>query len=289
MDNYKRNIAKQYRDLSDKIESLEKTLSNPQFEKNVGEEMAELTRQRLAAMLTELDILSKQVRLLEPFNCDFGNCKDPKNENYLDRDMILAEAEERCLCEMYRKSQPAGDYNEYVRKLNEGEIVEEIGDEIYRRHYLSQEETNYLLEKYIRCYGMYDKWNDYFDLLVEYMKENGKVAEKDSFRDLPHIKYMISETIKEYFFKEGDHEKAEEAAEKISNLIFNRIEQCRNFYSHGREENNFKFHMLLSYGSPTTNKETVKAYWANKGIDIEIVDRDPDKFWSKDYYEELNE
>ena len=44
MDNYKRNIAKQYWDLSDKIESLEKTLSNPQFEKNVGEEMAELTR-----------------------------------------------------------------------------------------------------------------------------------------------------------------------------------------------------------------------------------------------------
>lgn len=33
MDNYKRNIAKQYWDLSDKIESLEKTLSNPQFEK----------------------------------------------------------------------------------------------------------------------------------------------------------------------------------------------------------------------------------------------------------------
>ena len=284
MDNYKRNIAKEYWDLSDKVESLEKTLSNPQFEKNVGSEIVELTRQRLSAMLTELDILSRQVKLLEPFNCNFGNCNENKNENFINRDTLLDEAELRCLREMYRKSQPAGDYDEYLRQLREGEIKEEIGEEIYRRHYLSREEFKYILDKYVNAYGMEDYWNKHFDLLEEYMTKNGIIEKDDGFEHLPDLEDIFKEMLKKWEDVPYDC-----IAVALKEAVIERIEQCRNFYRHGTEEGEFRATVALACGSPTSNKEEVKNYWKKMGIDIEIIDRDPDKFWPKDYYEELNE
>jgi hypothetical protein len=38
--------------------------------------------------------------------------------------------------------------------------------------------------------------------------------------------------------------------------------------------------------SPTTNKETVINYWKTQGVDLDIVDRDPNTFYENDAYGE---
>lgn len=209
-----------------------------------------------------------------------------ENNNQIDRKTVLGQAIDNCMREMYRKSQPSADFDEYARKLENGEIKEEPGDEIYRRHYLSMEEYSYIVDKYVTAYGMEDNWNNIFEILVEYLGERGMIEHGDNFEHLPDIEDVFKDIL--------NHGKAEgmtndAIAERLKKEVLGRIENCRKFFRHGAEENDFRITMALYCGSPTSNKDEVKKYWAKKGIDIEIVDRDPDKFWENDYYEELNE
>ena len=157
MEAYKRNIARDYWSLSDKIYALEQALDNKKFKENVGDELYKLTQERLKALKTEFEVVEKQVRLLEPFESEYADVRQDRPDlsgNYLSRDMVIEQADLNCLREMYRKAQPSADYDEYERKLREGEIVEEIGQEIYRRHFLSKEEFQYIVDKYVHAFRM---------------------------------------------------------------------------------------------------------------------------------------
>jgi len=62
------------------------------------------------------------------------------------------------------------------------------------------------------------------------------------------------------------------------------LESCKNFYRFDRTESDFRIAIFLG-ASPSSNKEAVKKWWKdNKGIDIEIEDRNPSLLWDKDYY-----
>ena len=289
MEKYKRNLVDDYRDLLQKVESLRKTLNNgDKLKEASGEEAYEFAKKRLVAMEAYLDILSEQIKTFEPVGCDNACINESPNKKFIDRKVILGQAIDNCLREMYRKSQPSGDYDEYVRQLQEGEIKEEPGNEIYRRHYLSQEEFQYIVDKYVEAYGMHDKWDDNFELLVEYLgKDPCKEVRGDDgdkhLVNLGTLKSKIKEALKDEFF---DGEDLEKFSSKVMDIVLGRIEECRTYYRHGMEESSFRFAIALSYGSPTSNKEEVKKYWAKQGANIEIVEHNPDDFWGKDYYGE---
>lgn len=289
MEKYKRKLVDDYRDLTQKVESLRKTLDNgDKLKETSGEEAYKFAKKRIIAMEAYLEILREQIKTFEPVDCDDACINDSPNKKFIDRKVILGQAINNCLREMYRKSQPSGDYDEYVRQLQEGEIKEEPGKEIYRRHYLSQEEFQYILDKYVIAYGMHDKWNDYFDLLVEYLGKDPCKEVRDENGE-PHLinlgtlKNKIEEAIKDEF---DDKENLEKISSMIMDAVLDRIEECRKYYKHDIEESSFRFAIALSYGSPTSNKEEVKKYWAERGANIEIVEHNPDDFWGKDYYGE---
>ena len=72
----------------------------------------------------------------------------------LTRNDVIKKAYDECLTEMYAKAQPPLDYMDTVRRIKKGEEVETKLDPLYQRHYLSQDEFHYILNKYIEAYGM---------------------------------------------------------------------------------------------------------------------------------------
>jgi len=70
----------------------------------------------------------------------------------LDRDKIIQEAIDRCLEEMYQKSQPKASYYDYVAKAKRGEISKD--ELIYERHYLNKKQFDYIRKKYIKAYRL---------------------------------------------------------------------------------------------------------------------------------------
>lgn len=161
----------------------------------------------------------------------------------------------KCLNELYEASQPSITFD---KVLNESKATDEA---IYEQHYLSQEDCEYIIDKYVNLYRLKDKFQDHCDLIIEDMVKGCNkdiyITPKDgspSYRDyesVPPIKEIIGE----------------KAAEKVIEFIKMR----KDFYKFNRKCENFKFNMW-NY-SPTSNKQLVIDYWKSKGIDIKIVDR----------------
>ena len=293
MEPYKEKLIKEYWETVEKINSLSKSLENEDdFKKTSGEDGFNFAQKRLTALENYRDVLSAQIETFEPIlDCHYpDDYDDGKDCKMIDRDTIIRQAVGNILREMFRKSQPSGDYDEYVRKLNEGEIKEEPGSEIYKRHYLSREEYEYIVDKYVDAYGMRDKWNDYFDILIDFLGPSGKkevsVKEDDfpsrrEYCNLPEMVEIFKEKIKKFNLNE---EQTTKLAEDLNNAVLERVNECREFYNHDREEHAFRFTVGLMCPSPTCNKEEVKKYWTKQGANIEIVEHDPETFWEKDYY-----
>ena len=74
-----------------------------------------------------------------------------------------------------------------------------------------------------------------------------------------------------------------EIAETLRELVIQRLNDCKNFYRFDREEDDFKASVALG-ASPTSNPETVRKYWKEKGVELEFVEKDPDTLWERDYY-----
>ena len=70
----------------------------------------------------------------------------------LDRDNIIQRAVHECLEEMYAKAQPSANYKELIEKVKSGKIEDSHENPVYNRHYLSQEEFEYIKNKYIEAY-----------------------------------------------------------------------------------------------------------------------------------------
>lgn len=194
----------------------------------------------------------------------------------LDRDKIIREAIDRCLEEMYQKSQPHTSYYDYVARAKRGEIKKD--EAIFERHYLNRKQFDYICNKYIKAFRLQNEWKDNISFLVDNLKEGSyktvykplieggepcRMAEK-----MPPIQDIIGE----------------ENAKKL----FDYIEKVKNFYHFDREEETFSINLCLGV-SPTSNPETVKKYWKSQGIDIEIDETEltEDEYWEIDQYGHL--
>ena len=217
-------------------------------------------------------------------------------EKYFDRDDVLIKAVEDCYREMFAKAQPEADWDNLIAEYKAGKIDEKKDGPIYDRHYLSQEEYNYILDKYLRAYKIESEWKEDIEILEDYLNKGGS---KDKYIEAYtdengnyHPGYRgyekvspIKDQIKEYFEKNvcvGPGGDINKNVEDIIKIVMDDIATCKDFYQFNMDE--MKFRNTLALGAtPTSNKETVKKWWKEHyGVDIEIEDRIPKLFWYMD-------
>jgi len=190
----------------------------------------------------------------------------------VDRKDILKEAVDRCMTEMYAKSQPSADWHEYLKKAECGEITKD--DKIFDRHYLCEPQFRYILNKYKEMYRMNNEWKSNIDFLKDCLENGGY---RDTFIERNGDKHRDAEKTP----------KLEELIGKINaEKVLSLIEDLEDFYHFDREESDFNFTICLGLPSPTSNAETVKEYWKSQGVDIEIDETElsDDDYWEIDKY-----
>ena len=187
----------------------------------------------------------------------------------LDRDTIVEEAIVRCLSEMYAKAQPSADYKKLLKMKEKGEIEDSQENPIYQRYYLSHEEAQYIVNKYIEAYGFDGKkdWEYHIERLSDWL----------SGGNWSNPEHILTDTI-------NNELQNEPASKKLTDSILALIEKFKVEKTRTTiEEQTFCFNVWLGC-SPTSNKQSVIDYWKKQGVDIEIEDRCPDWLWSIDEY-----
>ena len=212
----------------------------------------------------------------------------------LERENIIEEAIHNCMKELYAKAQPEADYDNLLEEYRTGKIGKD--ERIYERHYLSEEEMKYIVEKYKDAYRLKCEWNDNVEVVEQYLKDGGlkdsyvpEKIDEDGFKHpgyrsaekVPPIETQILSYLQNNFVNLNGLEKQ---ANDIANIVLTTVKECKDFYKFDREEQKFSFNVYLG-ASPTCNKETVKKWWKdNYNTDIEIVERNPLLLWDMDYY-----
>jgi len=215
-------------------------------------------------------------------------------KKYIDvsKETVMSQAIHDCMAEMYAKSQPPADWDQLIEDIRTGKIGRD--EKIYERHYLSQEEFLYILDKYSEAYRFETHWASDVEVVEEYLK-NGGLRDKvygpvyDSSGKLktPACRRTekvppIFDQILEFLSKTDEQDIAIEKSEKIKDLIFNTIAGCKDFFKFDVDSSKFRFAITLG-ASPTSNPEIVKEYWKNKtGEDIKIEFHNPILFWYLD-------
>lgn len=214
----------------------------------------------------------------------------------LNRRSILERAYHECMREMYSRAQPSCDYDQLLKDAADGKIGKE--ERVYERYYLSQAEFKYILEKYIQAYNIKRYWDDYIEILQKYLAEGGsKDKYINSYTDehgiyhpgyrgyesVPKLKEQINNILK--VAADGcDLALLDQIRDKITNKVFEIIDDCKTFYKFDSEESSFSASVALG-ASPSSSAERVKEYWKEEhGIDIEIEERNPLLFYEKDKY-----
>lgn len=205
----------------------------------------------------------------------------------LDRDVIIKRAIDECMEEMYQKAQPSASYKELVEKVKTKELFESSEDPMYNRYYLSHEEFEYIKDKYSEAYGFKPHWREDIEVLEEYLKKGGNkdkyIPETMEEDGSTHPGYRSYEKVKPLRTQIQDLIQDENLANKVTDLVFNTIKDCKDYYRFDRTQEIFDFHICLG-ASPTTNKDTVKKYWESQGKPIKIEDRNPLLLWEIDEY-----
>ena len=194
-----------------------------------------------------------------------------------DREDILKKAVDDCFREMYAKAQPSADFDQLVQDAKDGKISKD--ECVYEHHYLSSEEFKYIVDKYVDMYRIRSEWQDDVDVVLDFLKNGGtdEVRNDDNgdreYVKIPGLKEDLYNII-------GDSD----LADKVYDSVIGKINKCKRYYRFNAEESAFRF--STAFGpSPTCNMETVKNYWKNeKGIDVEIEERNPLTFWERDEY-----
>lgn len=215
----------------------------------------------------------------------------------LDRNKVIQKIYDECLAEMYAKAQPSVDYWQLIDDVKTGKISK--GETVYDRYYLSKEEFDHILNKYVQSYKMEETWKPNIELLEQYLTEGGtkdKYIESHTDEDghyhpgyrgyekVKPIKEQIENILNDEFASGEVSPFVKDAIrDKIVESVMNTINDCKEFYRFDREESSFKASIALG-PSPTSNKDTVIEYWKSQGIDIEIVERNPLLLWEHDYY-----
>ena len=205
----------------------------------------------------------------------------------LDRDVIIKRAIDECMEEMYLKAQPSVSYKELIEKVKSGEIEDSHENPVYNRYYLSQEEFEYIRNKYSEAYEFKPHWREDIEVLEEYFKNGGSkdkyIPETMEEDGSIHPGYRSYEKVKPLRSQIQDLIQDENLANKVTDLVFDTIKECKDYYRFDKTQEIFDFHICLG-ASPTINKDTVKKYWESQGKHIEIEDRNPLLFWDKEYY-----
>lgn len=194
----------------------------------------------------------------------------------IDKDTIMKEAIDRCLEEMFQKSQPKASYYGYLEQLKKGQISKD--DKIYDRHYLNETQFKYIAEKYKKAYRLKRTWIPNVDFVLSCLKEGG------------------FKTIYEPLVEGGEKVRSAKKMDPIAmiigqenaNKVIEYIKNLQDFYRFDRDEEQFDFNVYLGC-APTCNAETVKEYWKSQGIDIEIdtTELSEDDYWELDNYGHL--
>ena len=214
---------------------------------------------------------------------------------------LLKEAVHDCLKEMYYRAQPSADWDEYLQLGKEGKIGK--NENVWARHYLSKEYADYILDKYITTYRMNNEWKSNLEFLEKDLKEGCTVdkyikdkIDKNGHYHPGHRGYDTREPLKDRLRNivvdvYGVNDKLDDAVNRLTDEVFDYIENRKNFYRFDREEDEFKWAVFMF--NPSTNKDEVIKYW---GKNMNIVDIDPRKFWmidegwtEKEMEEELSE
>ena len=292
MKDFEKRLIEEYCELRERVHKLQAAIDKgDEFKQTVGEEQYVMLRDQLNVMEMYQTILSKRIRTLgleEHIPSVWG--KDTEDEEMLSREKVLRKVYTDCMEELYQKSQPPASYIGYVEQYRKGELTDK--DRIYERHYLPQSEYEYIVDKYVSAYGMEKKWDDYMNTAIEYLNEG---ATKDKwFEDLEdetgyhpghrgYEKLKDIATIFEDTLNANKDKTNAEIAETLRELVIQRLNDCKNFYRFDREEGDFKASVALG-ASPTSNPETVRKYWKEKGIELEFIEKDPNTLWERDYY-----
>lgn len=221
----------------------------------------------------------------------------------LTRRDILNEAYERCFNEMYAKATPPFEnVDEYIKKLKEDPVAaaEEEKSPLYKRHYLSHDELKYIVNKYEEAYNIKSEFHDDCDILIRDMENKAPVdkyiddyvdeygnhhpgyrgyEERPPMKD--RIKNKLDELIDKGKLSSISFEDKEDVSGVLAEMFKEFILERRNFYRFDGDRSSFEVSVYLG-ASPTSNKNDVIEYWKNKGVDVNITDRDPEKLW---YYD----
>lgn len=271
MENYLQRLIYEYRELDLRLKKIEMFLERNGSEGGIVEPQTELLKEQLTHMRRYFDVLGKRLD-----NLGFGR------ENamslhlpQISRRKVLERAVDECLVEMCMKSQPSDSYEVLCDEYELGKIKRE--DKVYDRYYLSREEYDYIKEKYKDAYNIRNTWRGNCDLIIRDLSEGGYAD--GSVEDENGLKTRTIEKIAPI---------SDSIGEDALGKVIERIKQIRDFYRFDREENSFDFTLSLGSASPTFNKKVVMDYWRSQNKDIEIVERDPSKFWENDEYGEEN-
>lgn len=204
----------------------------------------------------------------------------------MDRREMLSRAVTDCMREMYAKAQPSIDYDELIKKVKSGEVEDTNENPVYNRHYLSMQEFDYIREKWAEAYGLKPTWKPNIELLESYLNEGGSkdkyIPERMDKHGLVHPGYRSYEKVKPLVDQLADLV-GEEKAKSAYKIVMDTINECKDFYSFDREYSDFCCSVALG-ASPTSNPNTVIKYWAERGITVEIEERNPLLFWEMDHY-----
>ena len=185
------------------------------------------------------------------------------------REEILLEAVEKCLTEMYKKSQPSISWKK-IKELSQSGYY---GDEnrFFEQHYLPEDEYEDIVESYVSAYNMKDMFKEYCDLVYDYLENGGyKDVFEPEFEGGPNVR-KIHPTPK----------LIDVIGEENTNKCLELIKFCRNFYRGEIDETTFRFNVMNF--SPSSNKEDVQNYWKEQGKNVVIKDRCLNEYGEWDY------
>lgn len=184
---------------------------------------------------------------------------------------VLEQAYNECLFEMYRRAQPSVNLQEYIDKIESGELSKD--SRIYEWHYLPNEVMKQIFDDCVHAYSAEDHFRKTLEFLLEDFKEGGyRTVFKDVFNTGEQTRTAEkTETLPELI--------GEENAEKVYALINDFL----GFY-----HTNTEYFMLvgLIMQAPTSNREVVEKKW---GIEIDdSVYKNRDGNWDYTYYDYID-
>lgn len=190
--------------------------------------------------------------------------------NMLTRDDILQECFDRCMTEMYKYAQPSLDYMS-IKNMSE----EEKKHVSYKPYYLSNENCKFIIEHYLKIYGLFDWWTSAVEVVEQDFTKGG-------YKD-----HWVPEHTDKYGWHPGyrDTERVPPLktiiGEENASKVMSTLKDYKDFYRFGRTDMDSIQFGLYNY-SPNSNKQVVIDYWKKQGKSIEIKDIDVEKIYYGD-------